>query len=145
MTADGYRSAAEAETAFYAAFENADLAAMMRVWARADDIECIHPLGERLVGVTAIGNSWQRIFSGRKRLRFQLSDINRYADKRLVMHVLYEKISIGSNRQPPVIATNVYRFNGNGWHMVLHHASIATDISTEDDNPEPDPDIQILH
>jgi hypothetical protein len=27
-----------------------------------------------------------------------------------------------------VIATNIYRFNGRGWHMILHHASPATEI-----------------
>ena len=25
--------------------------------------------------------------------------------------------------RPPILATNLYRKEGEGWHMVLHHAS----------------------
>lgn len=61
------------------------------------------------------------------------------------MHVLYEDIFTGDNRQPPVIVKNIYRFNGNGWHTVLHHASPVTDISTKDDTGDPAGGAQTLH
>ena len=54
MSLSGFPSAQAAETAFYAAFENSDYAAMMAVWSREADIECIHPLGERLMGPEAV-------------------------------------------------------------------------------------------
>jgi ketosteroid isomerase-like protein len=128
MTIAEFPSAQAVETAFYAAFENADYAAMMAVWSPDADIECIHPLGERLMGPEAVGNSWRRLLSGGKRMQFRLAHTKRFQTDRLAIHILYENITIADTQQPPVIATNVYRFNGRGWHMILHHASPATDI-----------------
>jgi hypothetical protein len=128
MTLTGFPSAQAAETAFYAAFQNADYVEMMAVWSSDDDIECIHPLGERLMGPKAIGNDWLRMLSGGKRMQFRLAHIKRFQTDQLAVHILYENITIAGKLQPPVVATNVYRFNGLGWHMILHHASPATDI-----------------
>jgi ketosteroid isomerase-like protein len=128
MISAGFPSARAAETAFYAAFENADYVAMMAVWSPDDDIECIHPLGARLMGPEAIGNSWRRMLSGGKRMQFRLTHTKRFQTDQLAIHILYENIAIAGRQQPPVIATNIYRFNGRGWHMILHHASPATDI-----------------
>jgi ketosteroid isomerase-like protein len=133
MTTTGFPSAQAAETAFYAAFENADYTAMKAVWSPEDDIECIHPLGERLMGQKEVGNSWRRMFSGGKRMKFRLAHTKRFQTEQLVIHILYENITIAEKHHPPLIATNIYRFNGRGWHMILHHASPATDIGMTDD------------
>ena len=131
MTGPVFSSAQEAETAFYAAFENADHAAMMEVWSQDEDIECIHPLGDRLVGSVAVSESWRQILSRVKRMQFQLRQSNRYQNSQLAIHSLYEDISIDGKSQPPVVAINIYRFNGTGWHMILHHASPATRINDD--------------
>jgi SnoaL-like domain len=123
-----FTSPQAAETAFYAAFENADHVEMMAVWSPDADIECIHPLGERLMGPKAVGNDWLRMLSGGKRMQFRLAHIKRFQTEQLAVHILYENITIAGKQQPPVVATNVYRFNGRGWHMILHHASPATNI-----------------
>ena len=47
-------SAEQAEAAFYRAFEKADLGAMMAVWAEDEEILCIHPGGQRLIGMDAV-------------------------------------------------------------------------------------------
>jgi ketosteroid isomerase-like protein len=133
MTPAGFPSAQAAETAFYAAFESADYAAMTAVWSPDDDIECIHPLGERIMGPKAVGNSWRRMLSGGKRMKFRLAHTRRIQTDQLAVHILYENITIAGKQQPPLIATNIYRFNGHGWHMILHHASPATDIGKTDD------------
>ena len=123
-----FPSAEAAETAFYEAFENGDPRAMMNVWCTHEDIECIHPLGDRLMGVASVTDSWRSILSGSRELRFRISHARRFQSAHLAIHVVYENISIDGRQQPPVIATNVYRFNGSSWRMVLHHASPATDI-----------------
>ncbi len=140
MTVPVFASAQEAETAFYAAFENADHEAMMGVWSQDEDIECIHPLGERLVGVAAVGESWRQILTRDKRMQFQLRQSNRYQDGELAIHSLYEDISIDGKSQPPVVTVNIYRFNGTGWQMILHHASPATRINRESDKQDPGAD-----
>jgi ketosteroid isomerase-like protein len=133
MESTGFASVDEAEAAFYSAFENADFKAMMQVWSQDEDIECIHPLGDRLVGVAAISESWRQLLSRGKRMQFQLRQSNHFQNGHLAIHSLYEDISIDGKSQPPVVAVNIYRFNGNGWHMILHHASPATRIERKPD------------
>lgn len=144
MTVPVFASAQEAEAAFYAAFENADHEAMMAVWSQDEDIECIHPLGDRLVGVAAVSESWRRILARGKRMQFQLRQSNLYQNGQLAIHSLYENISIGGKSQPPLVAVNIYRFNGNGWQMILHHASPATRINDEPGRQDADSD-RIIH
>jgi hypothetical protein len=73
------------------------------------------------------------MLSGGKRMKFRLAHTKRFHTDQLAIHILYENITIAGKQQPPVIATNIYRFNGHGWHMILHHASPATDIGKTDD------------
>ncbi len=74
----------DAETAFYDAFERADLAAMMAVWAESDDIVCIHPTGPRLQGFEAVRESWVQIFSGGSQLRVHTADVRSFDGQSVV-------------------------------------------------------------
>ena len=67
MTARSFPTAQDAENAFYEALERGDLAAMVAVWAEADDVVCVHPRGPRLVGFDAVRQSWAQIFAGEDR------------------------------------------------------------------------------
>jgi ketosteroid isomerase-like protein len=140
-----FSSPEDAETAFYQAFEKRDFGAMMDVWSLTDDIECIHPLGERLMGASAVGESWRGILSGSRQLRFRIDHAKRLQTQDLAVHIVYETIFIDGRQQPPVIATNVYRFNGNSWHMVLHHASPATEIAKNHEPADAQPGDTVLH
>ena len=115
----------DAEQSFYEAFEIGEIAAMMAVWSKDDDITCIHPHGARLVGRGAIEASWRDILNASIGVRFQLTEIREFVDQALTIRVLYENLWVpGENApRPPIIATNAYRYSKRGWHMVLHHAS----------------------
>lgn len=123
--ADVFASAEAAETAFYDAFIRRDIDAMMTVWDTADDIVCVHPLGTRLTGITAVRAAWASIFSHSPSLKFHIAERLTFAAAQLAVHLVHEHIRIESddNRRAPVIATNVYRYRDGGWRMVLHHAS----------------------
>jgi ketosteroid isomerase-like protein len=120
-----FSSPEAAEAAFYRAIQNNDLDTMMAIWAEDENISCVHPAGRRLDGQAAVSQSWQQIFAHSPGMEFRLTDITHNYDKNLAVHVLHEHIRLGkdSNFQPPVIATNIYRLTGNGWRMVMHHAS----------------------
>jgi len=119
-----YRTSEEAETAFYAAFEAADLQRMMAVWDEDDNIVCVHPMGARLQGRDQVAQSWMRIFRQGASMRFRISELQRSADDGMAVHVLYENISVDAREGESIaIATNVYRRTPAGWRMVLHHAS----------------------
>ena len=117
----------DAEAAFYEAFEKSDLDAMMGVWADDDDIVCVHPGGPRLAGTEQVREAWRQIFAGGQTLRFRLRQQQAVNGMTLVVHSVYEQISVAgeARARPPVIATNVYMRTESGWRMVLHHASPA--------------------
>lgn len=114
-----------AEAAFYAAFETRSLDAMMSVWASDDSIACIHPMAAPLNGRTAVAAGWRSMFeaAGQFRVHAELAHEMREAGE--VIRIVREYLVIGQQAEsrPPILATNIYRKEADGWRMVLHHAS----------------------
>lgn len=133
-----YATPAEAETAFYKAFEAGDLEAMMAVWAE-DDIVCVHPGSVRLSGRKDVRESWRQIFSGGTRLRFRTAGLQTARGADLVVHSIYEQISVEgrTDTESPVVATNVYVRTTGGWRLWMHHASplAGADDDADDEGP----------
>lgn len=125
MTDFRLASAEKAEEAFYIAFASADVEAMMAVWADDADVVCIHPHGPRLVGQSEIRESWRQIMRNSPPIHFKISELNRVEDGDLAVHYVNEHIHVGDASEPEftILATNVYRRTGDGWRMILHHAS----------------------
>jgi ketosteroid isomerase-like protein len=136
----------EAATAFYDAFERADLALMMAVWAESDDVVCIHPRGPRLVGFDAVRQSWAQIFAGGGRLRVATADECRFEGQSIAVQSVVELVSVqgGQGEPTPVLATNVFELTENGWRMVIHHASPLVE-SAPSQEEEPPAKAHVLH
>lgn len=117
----------EAEAAFYRAFELASVEQMMLVWARQEEIACVHPMGRFLRGLEAIEKSWQEVFRAGPKMRFQLSDTHYQHGTELAVHTLCENITIIGSEQSaiPILTTNIYQRVGSSWLMILHHASLS--------------------
>ena len=121
-----YTTPQDAASAFYQAFEARDLDAMMATWADDEEVVCVHPGGQRLVGYDAIRNSWEQLFAGDVRLKFRLEqpiaiDTVGLAVQSAIEHVF---LADGSPRGLAV-ATNVFMRTPSGWRVVCHHASAA--------------------
>lgn len=129
-----FASSIAAEDAFYEAFSNADLEAMMRVWAYSFDVACIHPSGPRLEGIPAIRRSWQEIFAGGVPRGIELRGRIVVGSDDFRIHMLEENLSAPGTgfTAPPVLATNVYQRLADGWYIVLHHAGVAPQSLPED-------------
>ncbi|MGH8283181.1 MAG: YybH family protein [Gammaproteobacteria bacterium] len=125
----------EAENAFYTAIANASLDAMMAVWLESESVICVHPVGPKLTGHSAVRTGWLEMFRGVSGLHFRLAEVSRTQDALLAIHVLHEHISVpGENAErPPMIATNVYQLTQDGWRMILHHAS---PVAVQQNRPE---------
>ena len=136
-----YPTPDDAETAFYDAFERADLPGMMTVWAEEDDIVCIHPQGPRLTGFEAVRESWAQIFSGWvSRLKLRTIEVRKYSGQEVAVHSVIEVLSVPGQQGPTqsVCATNVYELTDNGWRMVAHHASpLSEPAATPVEEPQP--------
>ncbi len=132
MTTRTSASPADAQRAFYQAFEHADLSAMMAVWAEDEEVVCVHPGGPRLSGLAAVRESWRQIFSQGMQLKFRLVGEVVQPGRSISVHNLYEHVSIVGDPRPAtaVLATNVYVNTNRGWRMLMHHASpLAGDVA----------------
>jgi ketosteroid isomerase-like protein len=132
----------DAEAGFYEALETADLEAMMEVWAEDEEIVCIHPGGARLAGYAQVRGSWSQIFGSGQKLKMHLTNQVILSGMMLSIHSAHENILVQGEARPraPVAVTNVYLRTGNGWRMLLHHASPVPQA------PQRQPDFpKILH
>lgn len=127
----------EAERAFYTAFEQGDLEAMMQVWDEDDDIVCVHPMGACLKGEEAVAQSWQEIFESGSPMRFEVTQRRFTRNETLSVHCVTEHIAHGPRFQnrSTVIATNVYKKTPFGWRMVVHHASPGSEETEQQTEP----------
>ena len=97
-----FPSPQDAESAFYEALQGADLDAMMEVWADDEEIVCVHPGGERLVGYDAVRSGWAAIASSGRRLRVQQSDLTVVSGMMVTVHSLQAHISVQGQGGAPV-------------------------------------------
>ncbi len=139
MTIPIFATPEDAEAAFYEALENADLEAMMAVWADDEEIVCVHPGGPRLSGFDRVRDSWRQIFAGGPSMRFHLSGQQYLGGVRLAIHSVHENIVVTGQTKPlsPIVATNIYLLTERGWRMVVHHASPAPGEAAPADEPMP--------
>lgn len=133
-----FPSPENAETAFYEAFQAGDAQAMRHIWLDSPDCVCIHPGGERLQGTDLILESWDDLLPGMRGVVVHRSEITQIPGRDLVLHVLRENLYINGERRGVMLATNGYRHDGQGWRMVLHHASA-------DPQPTPEWDTGRVH
>ncbi|HCZ15064.1 MAG TPA: nuclear transport factor 2 family protein [Accumulibacter sp.] len=129
-----FASPQEVEAAFYEAIARADLIALMSVWADDEEIVCIHPTGQRLIGPAAIRDSWRGIFANNPRLKVRLSRVTRWNSMLLAVHNVVETLYIGDEEKAhgPMLATNVFQRGTSGWRLLAHHSSTAADRDLAD-------------
>jgi ketosteroid isomerase-like protein len=121
-----YTSPQDVALAFYQAFENKDLDAMMATWADDEDIVCVHPGGTRHVGYEAVRTAFEHIFSGDSKLRFRLDQVVMLETVGLALQSAVEQVFTGdATLRGAVVATNVFMRTPYGWRLVCHHASPA--------------------
>ncbi len=137
-----FPTAQDAETAFYEALERADLELMMSVWSEDEEIVCVHPGGQRLVGQDQVRDSWRQIFAAGTRARLHVTQQLAIAGSMVAVHSLHENFSVPGEKRAlqPVVATNVYLRTAAGWCMIAHHGSPAPGAA---EPPPPQP--KILH
>jgi ketosteroid isomerase-like protein len=121
-----YTSPQDVALAFYQAFENKDLDAMMAAWADDEEIVCVHPGGARQVGYEAVRTGFEQIFAGDSKLRFRLDEVVMLETVGLALQSAIEQVyTSDATLRGIVVATNVFMRTPSGWRLVCHHASPA--------------------
>ena len=113
------------EIELYDAMRAGDLDRLMELWSDDDDICCVHPGGERLVGVAAIRASFEAMF-GNGTIDAEPHRVRRIESHSTAVHSVIERIRVATSegeRFAWVVATNVYLKSARGWRLVAHHAS----------------------
>ena len=123
MSDEQYPTPEKAEMAFYEAFREGSLRKMMSVWSEDENIVCIHPGAPRLQGIEMVREGWRQILENSVGLNFALTDVQATEDEWLSIHTVREEISIDGELTGVMLVTNIYRRVGDGWRMMLHHAS----------------------
>jgi ketosteroid isomerase-like protein len=116
----------EANERFYRALESLDLSAMERVWVQSDEVRCIHPGSEALVGWASVRKAWEQIFENTRWIRVQPTDVRLQVIGDVGLVACAENITATQDDDVGVAvahATNVFRRTLDGWRMILHHAS----------------------
>ena len=117
----------ELEQAFYEALQHADLEAVMACWADDDEVVCVHPGGQRIVGLRAIRESYASIFA-HGAIGVRPEQVHRSQAGTCSIHRVVETVEVLTSdgaRRVHAVATNVYTRTASGWRLLVHHASPA--------------------
>ena len=127
-----FKSAFEAEKAFYLAFVRRDLQLMQKVWANTLTTYCLHPGTQPLVGTEAIMQSWQQIFKGPQTTELKIEHHNLASDQKINVNRVTEHLTMHINDEKKQKATvhsiNVFQCINDNWYMVSHHSSGAPKV-----------------
>jgi ketosteroid isomerase-like protein len=113
------------ELELYETMRRGDVDRLMQLWSDDDEICCVHPGGERLLGAAAIRASFEAMF-GNGTIDAEPHRVRRLESHSSAVHSVIERIRVATaegERFAWVVATNVYLKSAQGWRLVAHHAS----------------------
>jgi len=118
---------------FYLAFESLDIEAMARVWAQDDNVQCVHPGWDLLIGWDEVRDRWARIFANAKRVRIALSSVWVRVEGAAGWVACTEHVTTAfadGFDETVAQATNIFVLRDGQWLMVAYHASPLPSPST---------------
>lgn len=138
-----YTTAKDAEIAFYAAFEKADIDGMMLTWAADNEVVCIHPGASRVQGLVPVRESWLELFRDPPILKFSLIDVRISHSESIAVHQVREEIEIDGQYVSLMLSTNVYiRGQDQSWKMTSRHSSPDPEDFDEIEDPFDEDDME---
>ena len=135
--ADEIQAIAQANQAFYRAFETLKIEAMEEVWAKDADIQCGHPGWRILRGWGPVMESWKRIFENTPAVQFTLTDVRIEVSGELAWVTLYENLNSsieGQTFSAAILTINMFQKTADGWRMILHHGSSVSQPPDQDES-----------
>jgi len=138
--AQDHREVEAVNTAFYQAFESADLDTMLDLWLEDPETLCVHPGALPVRGTSAINRSWALIMANTPYIQFFLTDVEVSIRAGVASVTCTENVLTGDDRTGPdafggarAVATNVFVRTDQGWRLWIHHASPVLSGNNHDD------------
>ncbi len=116
----------EANERFYMAMNTLELDEMDEVWMDDPAAVCVHPGREAIIGYERIRESWAAIFSSSNSMSIAASNERVTVASDVAWVACTETISMMTGEglaAAAAQATNIFRRRGDGWRMIVHHAS----------------------
>jgi ketosteroid isomerase-like protein len=127
-------------SAFYEAFESADLDAMYALWLDHPETLCVHPGAMPVRGTPSINRSWALIMANTPYIQFFLTDVEVSVLDDTASVTCTENVLTADERTGPdsfggakAVATNVFVRTPEGWRLWIHHASPVLSGENHDD------------
>jgi len=111
---------------YYKAFENFDLKLMSNVWANTDDVVCIHPGWDILIGWEKVRDGWSKIFMDDTLLKFTIRNTNTIILNEIGIVSCIEQIFVSAKdtiSQTFIATTNLFKETKDGLKLFYHHSS----------------------
>ncbi|KAK4270411.1 hypothetical protein QN277_023449 [Acacia crassicarpa] len=113
-----------ANSRFYDSFRTGDLAAMQALWARRDEVCCVHPGLRGISGYDDVIESWNFVWANYEfPLEIKLEDIKVNARGDMGYVTCMEFVKTKGGRWGGQFVTNVFERIDGQWFICIHHAS----------------------
>jgi ketosteroid isomerase-like protein len=116
----------DANSAFYRAFADRDLAAMDGLWATGAPVACLHPGWDVLRGRVAVMASWRSLLHG-DTPAISCGSASAHVAGDVAWVICRERIA----GAPAVAATNVFVREQGAWRICHHHAGLVAQAGDE--------------
>lgn len=113
----------DAEDAYYDAIDECDLDGMMAVWEDSEAINCLLPMQPMVQGRKAVRSAWSGLLRPEMRVDVTVHSLQWIEQGEIAIHLVEETVRLvdqPEHAQPPIYATNIYRRDANGWHLLTH-------------------------
>lgn len=116
----------ETEAAFYDALLNGDIDQLMSCWSDEDEIVCVLPGTQRLIGYAVVRTAFETLMMNGG-VRVHVERLHKVDAPSTRVHNALIRVEVGNHDQSGeafwVQVTSVYSKTARGWRMVAHHAS----------------------
>jgi SnoaL-like domain len=126
---------------FYHAFEGLSIDMMDNLWKHDENVICVHPGWELLIGWLAIRESWNIIFQNTEVIKFNITNpkVRLFNNGGVGIVVCQENIESSDDEQKDrigVIATNIFERCANRWLMIHHQGSSISNYMPPNISPQ---------
>ncbi|XP_022766216.1 uncharacterized protein LOC111311106 [Durio zibethinus] len=123
---DSKVSVLAANSRFYDAFRRGDLATMQNLWAKGDDVCCVHPAANGISGYDFVMESWEIVWMNYEfPLEIELKNVRVHVKGDVGYVTCMEFVKTKGNSWGGQFVTNVFERIDGQWFICIHHASPA--------------------
>lgn len=113
----------DTEDAYYDALEEGDLPRLLTVWDDSNDISCLLPMQALAQGRAAVTEAFAQLLGHGRGIELSVTHLHWIETHDVAIHLVEETAQntvTGGPPPLPVYASNIYRKDSRGWHLIVH-------------------------